>query len=90
VQALVRNHSLMLLLGVRTDVIRFDLSPRVSSVFLFLLALNVICMCLAKCLEYDRYWFFVCLIKWSFSFEGVGTLGSICLSIGAKKIIIQI
>ncbi|KAL5653830.1 hypothetical protein ACJX0J_033149, partial [Zea mays] len=28
----VRNHSLMLLLGVRTDVIRFDLSPRVSSV----------------------------------------------------------
>jgi hypothetical protein len=60
VQALVRNHSLMLLLGVGTDVIRFDLSPRVSSVFLFLLALNVICMCLAKCLEYDRYWFFVC------------------------------
>ncbi|ONM02060.1 hypothetical protein ZEAMMB73_Zm00001d031051 [Zea mays] len=28
IHALVRNHSLMLLLGVGTDVIRFDLSPR--------------------------------------------------------------
>lgn len=72
-QAPVRNHPLMLLSGVGTNAVGFDLSPGVSLVFfLFLLASNqikhakksddgcyepgdVICVCLAKCLEYDWY-----------------------------------
>jgi len=40
VQAPVRNHPLMLLSGVGTNAVGFDLSPGVSLVFLLLLASN--------------------------------------------------
>jgi hypothetical protein len=39
-QAPVRNHPLMLLSGVGTNAVGFDLSPGVSLVFLLLLASN--------------------------------------------------